>query len=113
MNKKPPFLQKIASTLLVCFLLCSSVLMGAESENWRSRDWNPATVSEFVAFATRACILKALGTPDQQQGLTWIYTEVSVNNSEGAKLPHSLVITFESGSSDSKVSNVSLESMDK
>jgi hypothetical protein len=113
MNKKLPFLPKTFFILLVCFSLCSFVLMGAESENWRSRDWSPATVSEFVAFASRACILKTLGTPDQQQGLTWIYTGVSVNNSEGAKLPHNLIITFESESSDSKVSSISLEAMDK
>ena len=113
MNKKPPSLRKAFSVLLVCFLLCSSVVIGADSENWRSRDWNPATVSEFVIFASRSSLEKVLGTPDQQQGLTWIYTGVSVNDSEGAKLPHNLIITFESESSDSKVSGISLEAMDK
>ena len=82
-------------------------------EDWRSREWNQDTVREFVAFSTRDVLKDALGMPDEDRGSIWVYQGVMVTNTEGGKSPQKLVIGFEGTNADSKVSNVSLEAMDK
>lgn len=81
-------------------------------KNWRSNDWNTSTVRELVAFSTRADLKKTLGAPDENRGSTWVYSGVMVQNAEGVKTRHKLVIYFEGTNDDSKVTNVSLEETD-
>lgn len=94
---------------MVLLLALTTITQGSDSKNWRSNDWNMNTVREFVAFSTRADLKKTLGAPDENRGSSWVYSGVMVENAEGVKSRHKLVIDFEGANDDSKVTNVSLE----
>lgn len=105
-------LRKNASVFAAMILALTTISQGSEMKNWRSNDWNTSTVRELVAFSTRADLKKTLGAPDENRGSTWVYSGVMVQNAEGVKTRHKLVIDFEGTNDDSKVTNVSLEETD-
>ena len=105
--------HKTARLLVLLLLAWAPISQGSRLEDWRSREWNKDMVREFVVFSTRADLKNALGAPDEERGTTWVYSGVMVMNPEGGKSPQKLVIEFEGANSESKVSSVSLEAMDK